>query len=127
MLVFLVQWLLFLAVRLLEVLKMGKLAVFIESLFGRVFSFLSLKLGAEIATKMTVIFTLATLYVGGVASFNAFVTPLLSGLFATDFGMVLGLAFPPVAGVVISGLITLWAGTIVYGYIHAFGLAIIQR
>jgi len=106
---------------------MPKLALFFESIFARFFTFLTVHYGAQIATKMTVIFAIAALYVSGILSFNIFISPLLAELFATDFGMVIGLAFPPIAQYVITGLITLWAAMIIYRYLHTFGLALIQR
>jgi len=106
---------------------MPKLALLFESIFARFFTFLMVRYGAELATKMTVILSLAGMYVSSITAFNAFISPLFQQLFQTDFGMVIGLAFPPIAGYVITGLLTLWAGAIVYRYFHAFGMALIQR
>lgn len=106
---------------------MPKLALLLEALLSRFFTFLAVKYGVEIATKLTVIGSLAALYVGGLVTFNSVVGPFISALFSTSFGMVIGLAFPPIAGTVMTGLFTLWAGTMTYRYFHQFGMALIAK
>ena len=106
---------------------MPKLALLIEAIFARFFTFLMVKYGVEIATKLTVIGSLAALYVGSLITFNSVVSPMISQLFSTSFGMVIGLAFPPIAGTVVTGLFTLWAATMTYRYFHQFGMALVTK
>lgn len=47
-------------------------------------------------------------------TFNNFIAPLVAQAFNTQYGQFLGLAFPPVAGTVLAGLLTLWAACIAY-------------
>lgn len=61
-----------------------------------------------LALRMAAVLTVAGLYVGAVLAWSAFVMPLLSSLFSTAYGQLLGLMFPPIAGTVVAGLIGLW-------------------
>lgn len=106
---------------------MPRLALFLEGLANKLFMWLAVRFGMNVAIKMTVLIALATMYVGGLTTFNALVQPFLTALFATGFGMVIGLAFPPIAGTVMSGLIALWLGTLTYRYFHQFGMMLISK
>lgn len=96
------------------------------SIFNKVWSMVVFYLGARLAIRVGIILGLAGLYVAGLASFNAFVQPLLSALFNTQYGQLLGLIFPPIAGTVIAGLIGLWVGKVTYEYFERFGLALLK-
>lgn len=106
---------------------MPQLAVLLKSLVDRVFTWLIIKYGAEVATKLAIVTSLASLYVGSLVLFNNIVSPLVSQMFSTQFGMVIGLAFPPIAGTVVTGLFTLWAGVMTYRYFHQFGMMLITK
>ena len=105
---------------------MPKFAILFESLIAQFFTWMAIKFGISIAVKMSVIMGLAAMYVSVLVAFNNFVTPLLSQLFATNFGFIIGLAFPPISQTVITGLIALWVGSLIYNYFHAFGMALIK-
>lgn len=95
----------------------------VQGLFGKLFAFLAAYVGRQWALRMTVATCLATMYVGLVAAFNAFVEPLLSRLFSTSWGHVLGLAFPPISGTVIAGLVGIWVARVSFEYcLHLAGI-----
>jgi len=95
---------------------MGILANFIASVSGRLFTFISAYFSINVGLRLTLIATLAASYFLVVNAFNAFIGPLLAVLFSTEFGQFLGLAFPPAAGIVISGLLSLWSAVLTYRY-----------
>lgn len=49
-----------------------------------------------------------------VAAFNTLVAPLAEQIFSTSWGMVLGLAFPPVAGTCLAALAACWSACALY-------------
>lgn len=51
---------------------------------------------------------LAAGYVTCVVGFSALISPWFDAITQTTYGQVLGLAFPPVSGTVLAGLVTLW-------------------
>ncbi|WP_143889407.1 hypothetical protein [Tepidimonas alkaliphilus] len=98
-------------------------AALVQGLFGKLFAFLAAYVGRQWAMRIAVAMSVATGYVALVAAFNAFVSPLLSKLFATSWGHVLGLAFPPISGTVIAGLVGLWIAKVSFEYsLHLAGI-----
>jgi len=71
--------------------------------------------------RITGVVMLAGMYVAAVAGFNAFVSPLADSLFSTSYGQLIGLAFPPVAGTVITSLSILWATLAGNRFLQKFG------
>lgn len=100
-------------------------AVFV-AVFNRLFSFMVTYLGFKFALKITVLTGLAGMYISGLLGFKAFVEPLITAMFATSFGAVIGLAFPPLAGTVITGLVALWVGGMMYDYFERLGMALVK-
>lgn len=100
-------------------------AVFL-AVFNRLFSFLVTYLGFRFALKLTILTGLAAMYVSGLLGFKAFVEPLVTALFSTAFGAVLGLAFPPISGTVLAGLVSLWVGGMMYSYFERLGMALVK-
>lgn len=68
------------------------------------------------ALRLAVGLSLAGAYALCVGGFSAFISPLLSLLFNTQFGQFIGLAFPPIAGTVLSGYVTLWGCIVLKRY-----------
>ncbi|MCX7814792.1 MAG: hypothetical protein N2256_04800 [Tepidimonas ignava] len=97
---------------------MPLLARLIAGWFTRWFSFLSAAIGFQWAIRVTVLAGVAAVYISLVTAFNLFISPLLSQLFATSYGTVIGLAFPPIAGTVVSGVALLWVAKVGYSYIE---------
>lgn len=75
---------------------------------------------AKGSLRLTAVLILATAYVGCVTLWSGFVMPLLGSLFATAYGQLLGLLFPPISGTMIVGLAGMWACKIALGYTTRF-------
>lgn len=83
-------------------------------LFGALFSALFSALGvflaklfaAKLAIRIVAVGVLVSLASGLVGAFNGWIVPMLSLLFNTQYGQFLGLAFPPVAGTVMTTYMT---------------------
>lgn len=100
---------------------MPLLAGLISSLFTRLFGLATALTAGKLAIRYSVVIALATLYVAAVTLFNGFVSPLLGALFATSYGQVIGLAFPPMAGTVLAGYFGLWSALLSYRYFKRLG------
>lgn len=84
----------------------GQLFFGFMSLFYR---FMVKVVGAEWGLRLTAATTLAGLYVACAITFSIMIVPWLAAFAATQFGLLLGLLFPPVAGTVVASLGTFWA------------------
>jgi hypothetical protein len=96
------------------------------AVFNKVFSFVAAYLGFKFALRLTVVLSLAALYIGGLTAFQNFVVPLVAALFSTSFGQVIGLAFPPIAGTVVTGLAALWISRLIFHYYEKLGGMLIK-
>lgn len=96
---------------------MPLLASLLVGWFTRAFTFLVAQVGFQWAIRITIVAAVGAVYVSLVTLFNSTIEPLIGALFATSYGAVIGLAFPPIAGSVVSALAILWAAKIGYGYI----------
>lgn len=101
-------------------------AAMVLALFNRVFSFVVAWLKFKFGLRIAVIVSLATMYTAGLVAFQNFVSPFLAALFSTAYGQLIGLAFPPIAGTVVTGLVTLWVGSLLYNYYERMGMALIK-
>lgn len=104
---------------------MPMLAALLVGWFTRFFSFLVAEVGFKWAIRITIVAAVAAVYVGLVTLFNTTISPLLSALFATSYGTVIGLAFPPIAGTVVTGLAVLWAAKVGYSYLERMASLIV--
>lgn len=104
---------------------MPALAALLVGWFARFFSFLVAEVGFRWAIRITIVAAVAAVYVALVTLFNTTVGPLLSSLFATSYGTVIGLAFPPISGTVVTGLAVLWAAKVGYSYVERMALLIV--
>lgn len=68
---------------------------------------------AVIAAALTV---LATITGALLSTFNVVVSPLVAQLFSTQYGQLIGLAFPPVAGSCLAALGTTWSACTLYAW-----------
>lgn len=88
------------------------------ALFGAFFQafavFLAKLFAARLAMRLIGVGVLITLSTGLVATFNQFISPLVAAIFSTSYGQFLGLAFPPIAGTVLTGLLALWLAVFTY-------------
>lgn len=74
----------------------------------------------QLLIKIAAIGMLSTAYVACVLFFSTFITPLVSSLFSTSYGQVVGLAFPPIAGTVVAGIVGLWGCIVTKNYAYKF-------
>lgn len=72
----------------------------------RLFNFFAGLVGLKNATRIIAAGTLATIYISCVLVFTTMIGPWMAGIFATAYGALLGLLFPPIAGTVVAALMT---------------------
>lgn len=105
---------------------MPLLAAFLGSWITRLLGYMTAKFGAEIAIRMAFVAAIAAVYVALLVAFNGYIQPLLSALFSTGYGTVIGLAFPPIAGSVVTGLAALWVSLQTYRYLRSLGMSLVK-
>lgn len=88
---------------------MPLLAALFVKLMSWVYGLALAMFGAKWAIRITAVGTLAGLYIGCAVTFSLMIVPWLSALLATQFGILLGLLFPPVAGTVVASLGLFWS------------------
>lgn len=81
-------------------------AAFFGALFSSLGVFLAKLFAAKLAIRIAGVAVLVALASGLVTAFNGWIVPMLSLLFNTQYGQFLGLAFPPVAGTVMTTYMT---------------------
>jgi hypothetical protein len=96
-------------------------AALVKGLFGSAISVMLALAAARESIRLSGVLLLAAVYLVAVVAYSTFISPLLSSLFATSYGQVIGLAFPPIAGTVITGLSALWVTLLAKRYIVRFG------
>ncbi len=84
------------------------LALLIKGLLGNAYALILALKSTQIGIRLSAMGILAAAYISCVVGFSTFIQPLLSNLFSTQYGQVVGLAFPPVAGTVLGGFVTVW-------------------
>lgn len=94
---------------------MPMLANLIAGLLGGLASMLTAWFGVSAAVKVAAVAAFVGFAVALVAAFNVVVSPLAAQLFATSWGQVLGLAFPPVAGTCLAAIAATWSACGLYG------------
>lgn len=93
---------------------MPVLGALIQALFGGVAAWFASALAKRLAIAAAAIAGLATITAALLAVYQAAVSPLIEQAFATQYGQVIGLAFPPVAGNCLAALGVCWAAGVVY-------------
>jgi len=91
-------------------------ACLISTFFSALSVFLANRFAARVATRLAALGTMATLGTALIVAFNAVVAPLVAGIFAHEYGQLLGLAFPPIAGTCIGGFTSLWLACMPYKF-----------
>lgn len=72
--------------------------------------------GGKLSVRILVAVAVATAYVACVTAFTMFIYPLLSNLFSTAYGQVLGLAFPPIVGTLLAAFVAIWGCIVAKNY-----------
>lgn len=98
---------------------MPLLATFLGSIGTGIYSVLLAMFGAKIATRLSAVLLLATIYISCISLFMGLIEPWLAAMFSSTYGQLLGLLFPPVAGTVVAGLGTYWTCVIGVKYVSS--------
>lgn len=93
---------------------MPLLGAFLASFFTGLSTFLAKLFAARVAIRLAAIATIGALGTALLLSFNAFISPLVAAAFSTQYGQLLGLVFPPIAGTCLAGVLALWAACMSY-------------
>lgn len=88
--------------------------VLFSGVMGGLVSFFAKFLTRKIAITSASVTALGSLTVIAIVCVHQLVNPLLSRIWATGYGTVLGLAFPPAAGICLTALAGGWACTILF-------------
>jgi len=99
---------------------MPALGLLLQGLMGNMYALMLALSSAKQLVRFTAMGILAAAYVACALAFTLFIDPLLGALFSTAFGMLLGLAFPPIAGTVIAGVVGLWGCVVAKRYYVKF-------
>jgi len=87
---------------------MPQLGALIVACFKPLFNLLAVLVGVKNAIRVTAVMTLATIYISCVIYYTEQLYPLLSGVFNTAYGQLLGLLFPPISGSLLASLSAYW-------------------
>lgn len=93
---------------------MPLLGALLVNLFGGVVAGMAARLGQKVVDKALVVAALTAAAAALMVLFNTTVSPLVSGMFNTQYGQFLGLAFPPVAGSCLASISLVWVGCNTY-------------
>lgn len=103
---------------------MPLLGALFVSLASGIATFFVQFLTRKLAIATAAVAALGVVTVALLAGFNMLVAPLAANLFATSYGQVLGLAFPPVAGTCIAAIGVCWSACTLYRWqVKAISLA----
>jgi len=91
-------------------------AALVNAIGVKFFALLLAMFGAKYAVRLAALTALAALYAAGLVAFSALISPWIGAVFNTQYGQLLGLLFPPVAGTVLAALAAFWSVVIVQKY-----------
>lgn len=97
---------------------MPLLAAFLGSILSVAYKALIYLVGARFAARVAVALALSGAYIGSVVVFNSMVSVWLEQVFSTQYGALLGLLFPPVAGTVLASLSVFWTSLVALHYVR---------
>lgn len=86
------------------------------SLFGSLAGVMAAVFGRKLAVAAAAVASLAVLYGALMVAFNTIVQPIVAGMFATQWGQALGLAFPPAAGNCLAALGLAWSTCVAFSW-----------
>jgi len=86
----------------------------IQAIFQALAAFMLRLLAARIALRVAAVLAVMGFGAALMVTFNAFVAPLAASVFSTAYGQLLGLAFPPISGTVLAGMVALWVACTTY-------------
>lgn len=94
---------------------MPALGLLIPALFGALATFLAKLFAVRLAIRIAAVAALIACSALLMTTFNSLVAPLVAQAFSTQYGQVLGLAFPPVSGTCLVALAGVWSACGLYG------------
>lgn len=97
---------------------MPALALLLKVALGNMYALYLALTSQAIAVRLAAVGIMAAAYVACVVGFTVFIAPLIANLFSTSYGQVIGLAFPPVSGTVVGGIVTLWGCMVTKAYYY---------
>lgn len=89
-------------------------ATLVATFFEGLAAFLFKVFAAKVAIRVAAVAAIGGFGALLMATFNNVVSPMVSQLFSTQYGQLIGLAFPPVAGTVLAGVATIWVACTTY-------------
>jgi ABC-type uncharacterized transport system permease subunit len=89
-------------------------AAFFGALFTALSGFLLKIFVAKVTIRLAAVAALTGLATALLATFNGFVAPLVAQVFSNPYGQFLGLLFPPIAGTIITTLLTFYLAVKAY-------------
>ena len=72
--------------------------------------------GGKLGVRIIVAVSVATAYIACVTAFTLLIRPLLSALFTSSYGQVIGFAFPPISGTLVASFVALWGCIVAKNY-----------
>lgn len=105
---------------------MPLLAVLVKALFGNLSAWLTLLYSTRLSLQFTAVLIFAAAYIACVAAYTDFIFPVIAALFSTQWGQFLGLAFPPMAGSVLAGVVSLWGCIVAKRYYEKFSMYLLK-
>ena len=98
---------------------MPLLATFLGSILSSIFGLVAAITGAKVAVRLLAVASVAALYVASVLAFSNIIAPWLAVVFSSQYGQLLGLLFPPVAGTVLAALASYWGTVAAFRYVQS--------
>jgi len=89
-------------------------AALFSSLFSAFGVFLAKLFAGRLALRLMGVTALTALGAALLVTFNGYIAPLVAMAFTTSYGQFIGLAFPPVAGTVLTLYFTAWIAVQTY-------------
>lgn len=89
-------------------------AAMVATLFSALGGFLLKMFVAKVAIRVAAVAAITFFGTLLLAAFNLQVAPLMAQAFNTEYGQVIGLAFPPVAGTCVAALLAVYAACALY-------------
>lgn len=95
---------------------MPAFALLVKVALGNMYALYLALTSAKLSVRIAAAGIMAAAYVACVVGFTVFIAPLVASMFQTSYGQVIGLAFPPISGTVLGGIVTLWGCLVAKAY-----------
>jgi len=89
-------------------------AALFSALFSALGVFLAKLFAARLAMRLIGVAALTAMGSAMLTAFNGWISPLVAVAFSTQYGQFIGLAFPPIAGTVLTVYFTAWIAVQTY-------------